>query len=57
MLLLALWPLSPEVTALVSLIVVNVVLWPMIAYENAHYDDRRYRLRHGLEIDPPGSEQ
>jgi low temperature requirement protein LtrA len=52
-LLLVLWPLSLDVTALVSLIAVNVVLWPMIAYENARYDDRRYRLRHGLEIDPP----
>ncbi len=39
-------------TALTSLIVMNVVLWLMIAYENAHYDERRYRLRHGL--DPSG---
>jgi low temperature requirement protein LtrA len=54
-LLLVLWPLSLDVTALVSLIAVNVVLWPMIAYETARYDDRRYRLRHGLEIDPPHS--
>ena len=53
--LLVLWPLGLDVTALVSLIAVNVVLWPMIAYETARYDDRRYRLRHGLEIDPPHS--
>jgi low temperature requirement protein LtrA len=51
-LLFALWPLATEVTALVSLVAVNVVLWLMIAYENAHYDERRYRLRHGL--DPAG---
>jgi hypothetical protein len=31
---------------------VNVVLWLMIAWENAHYDECRYRLRHGL--DPAG---
>jgi low temperature requirement protein LtrA len=51
-LLFALWPLATEVDALASLAAVNVVLWLMIAYENAHYDDRRYRLRHGL--DPSG---
>jgi low temperature requirement protein LtrA len=51
-LLLALWPLATEMTALTSMITVNVVLWLMIAYENAHYDERRYRLRHGL--DPSG---
>jgi low temperature requirement protein LtrA len=53
-LLLALWPAGTEIDALVALVVVNLVLWPMIAWENAHYDDRRYRLRHGLEVDPPG---
>jgi hypothetical protein len=51
-LLFALWPLATEMTALTSLIAMNVVLWLMIAYENAHYDERRYRLRHGL--DPSG---
>jgi len=51
-LLFALWPVATEVTALTSLVAVNVVLWLMIAYENAHYDERRYRLRHGL--DPAG---
>jgi hypothetical protein len=24
----------------------------MIAYETANYDERRYRLRHGLDPDP-----
>jgi low temperature requirement protein LtrA len=51
-LLLGLWPLATEMTALTSLVTVNVVLWLMIAYETAHYDERRYRLRHGL--DPSG---
>lgn len=54
-LLLALWPVGTEIDALWSLVAVNAVLWPMIAWETAHYDDRRYRLRHGLEVDPPGS--
>jgi low temperature requirement protein LtrA len=49
-LLCALWPLATEVDALVSLAVVNAVLWPMIAYETAHYDEGRYRLRHGLDL-------
>jgi hypothetical protein len=48
-LLFALWPLATEVTALTSMIAVNVIVWLMIAYENAHYDQRRYRLRHGLD--------
>jgi hypothetical protein len=29
------------------------LLWAMIAYETATYDEGRYRLRHGLEADPP----
>jgi low temperature requirement protein LtrA len=51
-LLFALWPFATEVSALSSLIAVNVILWLMIAYETAHYDQTRYRLRHGL--DPAG---
>jgi low temperature requirement protein LtrA len=53
-LLLVLWPVGTEMSALASLVVVNVVLWPMIAWEHAHYGDGRYRLRHGLEVDSPG---
>jgi low temperature requirement protein LtrA len=53
-LLFALWPAATEVTALTSLIAVNVVLWLMIAWENSHYGEGRYRLRHGLDFDPPG---
>ena len=52
--LLALWPLAREITALATLAVVNVLTWVMIAYEMGTYDERRYRLRHGLEVDPPG---
>jgi low temperature requirement protein LtrA len=51
--MLALWPVALHASALLSLVAVNAVLWPMIAYENAHYDERRYRLRHGLDVDPP----
>ena len=54
LLLLALWPVATEVPALLSLLVINLVVWPMIAWENAHYGDGRYRLRHGLEFEPPG---
>jgi hypothetical protein len=49
-LLFALWPLATEVTALTSLVAVNVILWPMIAYEHVHYGEVRYRLRHGFDI-------
>ena len=52
--LIALWPLAREITALATLAVVNVLTWAMIAYEMGTYDERRYRLRHGLEVDPPG---
>jgi low temperature requirement protein LtrA len=50
-LLFVLWPVATEMSALVSLIAVNVILWLMIAWENAHYGDVRYRLRHGLELE------
>ncbi|MGH9050997.1 MAG: low temperature requirement protein A [Acidimicrobiia bacterium] len=51
--LFALIPVAMQVPALAALAGVNVLLWAMIAYETATYDERRYRLRHGLEIDPP----
>lgn len=51
--LVALWPFAGEVSALLALAVVNVLVWPMIAYETSRYDDRRYRLRHRLDIEPP----
>ena len=46
--------LDLDVSSLASLAAVNVLLWAVIAYENVKiYDERRYRLRHGLPVDPP----
>jgi low temperature requirement protein LtrA len=50
--LLALIPVATTVPAIATLAGVNVMLWAMIAFETARYDDRRYRLRHGLEMEP-----
>ncbi len=56
MLLFALIAAAVNVDALFTIGAVNVLLWAMIAYETIFvYDERRYRLRHGLEIDIPGS--
>jgi hypothetical protein len=45
-----------HVEALVTVVGVNLLLWATIAYETfVVYDERRYRLRHGLTIDVPGS--
>ena len=53
---LALIPAAVNVDALLTIAAVNVLLWAMIAYETFFvYDERRYRLRHGLEVDIPGS--
>jgi low temperature requirement protein LtrA len=52
--LLALCPVALEVPPLAALAGANVLLWAMIAYETVVlYDERRYRLRHGLPIEPP----
>jgi low temperature requirement protein LtrA len=50
--LFALIPIGTVVPALAALAGVDVLLWAMIAYETANYDERRYRLRHGLDPDP-----
>jgi hypothetical protein len=53
---LVLWALVPvalRTSSLTTLAGVVALLWAMIAYETATYDERRYRLRHGLEADPP----
>ncbi|MGH8985988.1 MAG: low temperature requirement protein A [Acidimicrobiia bacterium] len=62
--LFALIPVAVHIPALATLAGVNVLLWAMIAYEHTTYtrrgDGRRYRLRHGLDPDPPsplGSER
>jgi low temperature requirement protein LtrA len=51
--LLAIWPLAVELDAVVALAVVDLLFWAMIAFEMTTYDDRRYDLRHGVEVDPP----
>jgi low temperature requirement protein LtrA len=54
LLLLALCPIDLKVSSLAALAGVNVLLWVVIAYETVKiYDERRYRLRHGLPVDPP----
>ncbi|HET6954654.1 MAG TPA: low temperature requirement protein A [Acidimicrobiales bacterium] len=52
--LLALVPVGARIMALATVAGVAALLWAMIAYETATYDERRYRLRHGLDVDPPG---
>jgi low temperature requirement protein LtrA len=53
--LLAAIPLATTIPALATLAAVNVLLWAMISYETFRvYGDRRFRLRHGLEVDVPG---
>jgi len=52
--LLALCVVSLDASSLAVLAGVNVALWAVIAYETIKiYDERRYALRHGLEVDPP----
>lgn len=54
LLLLALIAAAVNVDALITITVVNALLWAMIAYETfVVYGERRYRLRHGLDIDIP----
>jgi low temperature requirement protein LtrA len=53
----ALIPAAVNVDALYTIVAVDVLLWAMIAYETVFvYDERRYRIRHGLEVDIPGSD-
>ena len=59
-LLLALIPVATTIPSLAALAGIDVLLWAMIAYETSNYDERRYRLRHGLDPDPetpPGGER
>jgi low temperature requirement protein LtrA len=52
--LLALCPLDLEAPPLATLATVNALFWAVIAYETIKiYDERRYRLRHGLPVEPP----
>ena len=55
--LFALIAVAVRVDALATLGALNVLLWVMIAYETIFvYDERRYRLRHGMDVDIPGSQ-
>jgi low temperature requirement protein LtrA len=55
--LFALIGAAVNVDALITIGAVNVLLWAMIAYETIFvYDERRYRLRHQMEVDIPGSD-
>jgi low temperature requirement protein LtrA len=47
LLLLALYPVALELSALVMLAVINVLLWSMIAYETRGYGEARAEVRHG----------
>src|SRR6476469_6141668 len=52
--LLALCFVSLDAPSLAVLAGLNVALWAVIAYETIKiYDERRYALRHGIEVDPP----
>jgi low temperature requirement protein LtrA len=52
--LLALCPIDLNVPSLAALAGVNVLLWAVIIYETVRiYDERRYRLRHRLPVEPP----
>ena len=54
--LFALIPVAMRVDSLVTIGALNGLLWAMIAYETIFvYDERRYQLRHEMEIEIPGS--
>jgi low temperature requirement protein LtrA len=48
--LLLLVPVATAVPALVSLAVVDILIWTMIAYEQHGYDERRAQLRHEAAV-------
>jgi low temperature requirement protein LtrA len=53
--LFALIPAAMEIPSLWTLVGLNVLLWVMITYETVRvYDEGRYRLRHGLDVEVPG---
>jgi len=55
--LLVLIPAATAIPALATLAAIDMALWAMIAFETARYGEGRYRLRHGLDLDPapPGT--
>ena len=54
LLMLALYPVALELSALVMLALINVLLGMMIAYETRHYGEDRTEVRHGDAA--PGTE-
>ena len=52
-LMVALWPLALEISALAILAIVNAILWILIATETRLYGESRYLVRHGLEVEAP----
>jgi low temperature requirement protein LtrA len=53
----ALIPAAMRVDALWTMVGVDVLLWAMIAYETLYvYDERRYLLRHGVDIEAAGEQ-
>jgi low temperature requirement protein LtrA len=56
LLLFALIAAAVNVDALYTLAVLVALLWALITFETLYvYDERRYRLRHDMEVDIPGS--
>jgi low temperature requirement protein LtrA len=55
--LFAAWPAAVKVDAVVALAILNALFWAMIAYELSTYDERRYDLRHGIDVDPAYQQQ
>ena len=53
LLLFALLPAAAALPSLVTLVIVNVLLWAMIAYETRGYGEGRERIRHDREAEPP----
>jgi hypothetical protein len=47
---------ATAVDALYAVVTLDVLLWAMIAFETFYvYDERRYALRHDIEVEIPGS--
>jgi low temperature requirement protein LtrA len=55
LLLLALFPVAIEISALAMLALLNVLLWTMIAYETRSYGEDRAEVRHGDAV--PGVQE
>lgn len=52
-LLLALVPVATSIPAWSALLIVDLLIWVMIAYEHQRYDERRDRLRHEFSVAHP----